>query len=88
MEKLYDFDRRKVRCNLHLRADQNVSTLKKYWSKELKIPIKNFGGVSVDKRTIGRKTYIGYKGVCVLYYGNIAIQRRLVYLSRRFCERL
>lgn len=88
MEKLYGFDRRKVRCNLHLRTDQDVNILKKYWSKELRIPIENFGGVSIDKRTIGKKTYRGYKGVCVLYYGNIAIQRKLVYLSRGFCERL
>ncbi len=88
MEILYGLSRKSVRCDLHLRADQDIESIKKYWSKKLKIPIFNFKSVSVDKRTIGRKTYPHYKGVCILNYSNIAIQRKLVYLSRKYCEEL
>lgn len=88
MEKLYRLSRRNVKCDLHLRADQSILKMKKFWSNELKIPISNFLSVSFDKRTIGKPTYKNYNGVCVLSYGNIAIQRKLVYLSKCYCENI
>jgi hypothetical protein len=88
MEKLYGFSRNSIKCNLHLRADQKPKLLKKYWSGILKIPINNFLAVSLDMRTLGRKTYKDYKGVCILNFGNVAIQRKLLYLSRRFSEKI
>lgn len=88
LEKLYDINPENIRCYLHLRADQNPVEMKLYWSKKLKIPINNFGKASIDKRTIGSKTYSSYKGVCVLRCGNVAIQRKLVYLGRIYCEKI
>jgi hypothetical protein len=86
--KNYNFDRNKIKCELHLRADQNQNKIKKYWSTELNIPLCNFLATSFDKRTIGRKTYKDYKGVCIVRFGTVAIQRKLVYLSRKFCEKI
>ncbi|MEI6191153.1 MAG: hypothetical protein WCP24_02150 [bacterium] len=88
MEKLYGLSRKNVRCDLHLRADQNIEEIKIYWSKKLRIPLANFKSASIDKRTIGRKTYPYYKGVCILNYANVAIQRKLVYLSREYCTKI
>lgn len=85
---LYRIDISKVRCALHLRADQNPEEIKKYWSNELKIPIEQFLKTSLDKRTLGKPTYPDYKGVCIVTCGNVAIQRKLVYLSRSFCEKI
>ena len=86
--KNYNFDRNKIKCELHLRADQNQNIIKKYWSTELNIPLCNFLATSFDKRTVGRKTYKDYKGVCIVRFGTVAIQRKLVYLSRKFCEKI
>lgn len=86
--QVYKFNLDKIKCELHLRADQNPDEIRKYWSEKLGIPIKNFTNISVDKRTIGRATYPSYKGVCILQCGNIALQRRLVYLSQKFCEEI
>ncbi|MEI6191416.1 MAG: hypothetical protein WCG60_02445 [bacterium] len=86
--KNYNFDRNKIKCELHLRADQNQNKIKKYWSTELNIPLCNFLATSFDKRTIGRKTYKDYKGVCIVRFGTVAIQRKLVYLSRKFCKKI
>ena len=85
---VYKVEMDQITCYLHLRSDQDIHKMKKYWSKELRIPISNFGGVSVDKRTIGTSTYESYKGVCVLCCGNVAIQRKLVYLSKKFCQKV
>ena len=88
IEKIFGIDRSKIRCSLHLRADQNPLQIKKFWSNELNVPIERFMQVSIDKRTIGKPTYPHYKGVCIIECGTIAIQRKLVYLSRIFCEKI
>ena len=77
-----------IRCDLHLRMDQDADALKGYWSRELTIPIERFRYVAFDKRSIGKPTYPQYKGVCVLSCGNIAIQRKLMYLYNLFCEKV
>ncbi len=88
LNKIYNIDISKIRCELHLREDQNAVKLKKFWSKELGLSINNFKYVYFDKRTIGSKTREDYKGVCMLRCGNVAIQRKLITMSREFCKRI
>jgi len=76
------------RADLHLRMDQDVDQLKKYWSTQLGIPIDRFRYVSKDARTLGKPTYDHYKGVCLLNCSRIDIQRKLVYLYTQYIERL
>lgn len=45
----------KIKCELHLRADQDERLEKEYWSHKIGIPLENFNSVSFDKRTLGRK---------------------------------
>ena len=77
-----------VRCDLHLRMDQDGQLLKLYWSNELGVPLERFRYVAFDKRSEGKPTYSHYKGVCVLVCGQVAIQRKLMYLYNLFCERV
>lgn len=88
MSKIYAIPNSRMSAYLHLRTDQNEKELKEYWSTTLSIPRKNFRKSSFDRRTANIKTYPYYKGVCVVDCGNIAIQRKLVYISRRFCEKI
>ncbi len=88
LRKLYDIPIEKIKCQLNLRADQDPDELKKYWAKELNLPESNFGYIALDKRTIGSKTYPNYKGVCQIRCGLSEIQRKLIYLSNRFCEKV
>jgi ribosomal protein L37E len=84
LKKLYDFDTTKIRCELHLRYDQDPVETKRYWAKKLSLPLSNFRQVNIDTRTIGRKTYDHYKGVCSLRCGHVAIRRRLVFLAEKY----
>lgn len=77
-----------IKCDLHIRADQDPDQLKKYWSEKLGIPLENFRKSYIDQRSAGRPTYDRYKGVCVLYCGTVAIQRKLVYLYTLFCKKV
>jgi hypothetical protein len=88
LEINYSITPEMIRCELHLRADQDPSLLKKYWSVTLNIPEHNFSSVMIDKRTEGKKTYDHYKGVCVLYCRDISIQRKLIYLYELFCDKV
>jgi hypothetical protein len=84
---IYHVNLCKIRCELHIRSDQNPEEMKIYWSDQLNIPLSNFKSTSIDQRTKGKPTYSSYKGVCIVRCGNVAIQRKLIYLSRMFCER-
>jgi len=78
-------DARLAKCELHLRSDQKELKEIEYWSKELGIAKENFSFVK-DKRIIKSKTYLDYHGVCVVRFTSVAIQRRLVFLSQKFCN--
>lgn len=88
LRKNYGVDIKNIICELHLRADQNGAVAKSFWSKELNIPIENFRRVYFDQRTKGSKTYSSYNGVCMIRLGHVAIQRKLIYLSNLYCERI
>lgn len=88
MVHVYGLDVNKLRFDLHLRADQDEIEIKRYWSRELSVPIEKFKYVVKDKRTEGRPSYPDYKGVCLINCGNVAIQRKLVYIGRKFCEKV
>lgn len=88
LRKNYNIPTEKFRCELHLRADQDPDKTKWWWSKELKIPLGNFTATSIDKRTVGSVTYPTYKGVCIVRCGSVAIQRKLLYISKMFCQKV
>lgn len=77
-----------IRCELHLRMDQDENTSKEYWSNQLGLPLECFRYVVFDKRSLGKTTYEHYKGVCVISCGRIDIQRKLVFLYTQFCEKI
>ena len=87
LKRYYNLPISKIKCELHLRADQDENKMKRFWSRSLDIPIANFTNTSFDKRTIGSITYDYYKGVCVVRCSSVARQRKLIYLSRAFCEK-
>jgi len=85
LRDLYGINEKKIKCCLHLRNDQNENELKKYWSNLLKVPLSQFFKTQFDKRTI-KKTYEHYKGVCVIYYNDMALQRRILYIGEKILK--
>lgn len=84
----YNIDAGRIRCELYLRADQDPLKIKKFWSKELSLPIDNFKYFHIDHRTDNSKTYPDYKGVCMVRYGDVSIKRILLNISKKFCEKV
>lgn len=88
LERNYSVTTGMIRCDLHLRMDQDRNELITYWAGQLSLPSSCFRHVAYDKRSEGKATYDHYKGVCVVYCNNIAIQRKLIYLYSLFCDRV
>lgn len=88
LKKLYAVPTEKIRCELYLRYDQDPKKIKRFWAKQLSLPLSCFRQINVDKRTMGSKTYTNYNGVCSVRCGNVAIQRKLIYLSNIFCKKV
>ncbi len=86
LKTVYGVAVKDLKCDLHLRYDQDEDVEKRYWSEKLALPKANFIAVSYDRRTTGKPTRNGYHGVCVVRCGHIAIMRKLVYLSTIFCD--
>jgi len=85
LRKVFVIDESKFRCCLHLRKDQDENILKEFWSKTLNIPESKFTKTQFDKRTV-KKTYDHYKGVCLINYFDMALQRRVLYLGEKLLE--
>lgn len=81
LREIYSVDEKKFRVHLLLRADQDEQTLKEFWSRTVKIPITQFMRSHFDNRSQGKKSYATYFGVCVIYYYDVRIQRKLLALS-------
>jgi len=88
LKNVYNLDNNQIGCTLGLRADQDPEKMKRFWAKELGLPINRFKRVQVDKRTEGSKTYPHYKGVCDIRCGNVAIQRKLINIGTLFCQKI
>ncbi len=82
---LYFPEKSKFRCCLHLRKDQHEDILKRYWSSILDIPKSQFFKTQFDKRAI-KSTFRDYKGVCVVFYHNSDLQRRIVYIGKELLQ--
>jgi len=88
IKKIYGLDRKNLRYELYLRADQKPDKIKNFWSRALRVPTENFKQVNIDKRTKGTKTYSSYKGVCNIQCGHVAIQRKLLNLANLFSQKI
>lgn len=83
LEKCYTIDRKGLHCYICHRADQDLGSLKSFWSRKIRIPIRNFYHSSPDKRTLGKPTKNkDYKGVCVISGGTTKIQLELEMIPR------
>ena len=88
LRTLYSVNDASFTCELHLRDDQKPEVEIDFWQSVLHLPRASFKRVFHDKRTNGRNTFADYHGVCLVYCSNIAIQRKLVYLYKLFCDKV
>lgn len=78
LKRCYKIKTNKLKCRVSHRADQNIKSLNKYWSRITGIPLTNFYKSKPDPRTVGKPTKKkDYKGVCVITCAGTHIQLEL-----------
>lgn len=82
LRTIYEIDEKKFRCYLHLRMDQVDDVEKLFWSEQLKIPLSQFRKTQFDERTINTKTWLKYHGVCIVYYYDASLEKRLIEIQK------
>jgi hypothetical protein len=87
LDTIYGIKKSSLKAELHLRSDQDSSNMIDHWSKVLDMNKDQFRAVN-DKRIAKSKTFTTYKGVCVIRGGGVRIQRRLLFISTLFCDRI
>lgn len=88
LQNIFHVEKDGLRCILYLRYDQNPEKEKTFWSAILQIPTENFGKSQVDKRTLGKKTWAEYHGVCAIYCYRADIEKQLTELQRELMEKI
>lgn len=88
LRSLYKIDEGKFRFELHLRADHTENREIEYWSRALEVKPRLFRRVYRDSRSTGKPSHADYHGVCVVFYGDVAIQRKLMYLYSQYCRKV
>ena len=72
----FPIDESKFRLRVMIRADQDGEEIRQYWTNITNI--HKCMPVYVDPRTVGKSaTYADYKGVCTIYYNDLAMRRYL-----------
>jgi hypothetical protein len=79
----YGIKPNQLKCRISYRADQNLRSLERFWSKVTNTPLINFYKSKPDPRTIGKITKNkNYKGVCVVSCAGTHIQLELGEIPR------
>lgn len=89
LEICYGIKAKELKCRVSYRADQDIDSLEKYWSRATTIPLVNFYKTKPDPRTVGKKTKNSfYMGVCVVMHSGTHIQLELEMIPNLILEKI
>ncbi len=88
VQEVYGLPAHRLVCTVFLRADQDSETEKKFWSTTLDIPLAQFRKTQIDKRTVGKKTWEGYHGVCAVRCYDANLEKRLTAWQELLLEKI
>jgi len=83
----FPLDEAKFRAHLQLHSTHNIKEIYQYWSKLLKIPIKQFWKPTITNPTKNMKRR-DYKGTCTVRYNDYRILLKLIGIYESFARRI
>lgn len=86
LQSLFKTETKRYRVILGLRMDQDEKIETNYWTKITKIPRKQFKKTQFDQRTLGKKTFPTYHGVCTVIYNDAEVEKRLTILQQKVLD--
>lgn len=86
LQFVFKTDIKRYRVVLGLRMDQEVKNETDYWAKATGIPKNQFKKPQFDARTLGKKTFPTYHGVCTVIYNDAEVEKRLTILQQKVLD--
>lgn len=87
LKRNYGVKTDEITCELHLRRDHIEQDEITYWAHSLGVSPTQFRRVYFDRKAHS-VAQDRYHGVCLIHCSNVAIQHKLVYLYKSFCEKV
>lgn len=88
LRECFNIDESKLKIRLHIHYYHKVKVVRKYWSKILNVPEKNFNGTHVKKRSVKKRFRKNFIGICFLQYGSDDVRRELIEIGKQIQERV
>lgn len=86
LDSVFNTEIKRYRVVLGLRMDQDPTLEMDYWTKITGIPTCQFKKTQFDQRTIGKKTFPNYHGVCTVVYNDAEAEKRLTILQQKLID--
>lgn len=77
-----DIDETKLKARVHIHSYHDPKEVLSFWSRELRIPVSQFGKIYVKKRSKQKKFRENFKGICFVRYPDNFAREELLSLGR------
>ena len=88
LRKCYNIDEKKLRIRIHFHYYHKIKKVKQFWSKNLNIPLSQFGKVYIKKRSKTKKFRKNFAGICFVYYGDSKIRKEILGLNKALFDKI
>lgn len=79
LTKILKIPKSKLRVRIHFYIDMNIKKETDFWSKQLKLPLKQFNKPYIKKTTLKSLTYKGFgHGTCDITIGGVELKSRIM----------
>jgi len=85
LRKCYKLDEAKFKIRLHLHYYHGIREAKKFWSDLLNIPLNQFTGIFIKKRSRKKRFRKNFMGICFINYSDSNIRKELLELTNQLC---
>lgn len=88
LRRTCEIDESRLRIRLHLHYYHRRAEAIEYWSNLLKIPVEQFRGTYVKKRSRTKRYRKNFMGICFIKYGDTRTRRKILSYAYALQERL
>lgn len=81
LRKCFPINEARIRIRVHVHYYHDKEKVLKFWSRALKVPLKQFGKIYVKERSTTTKFRRNFMGICFIAYSDVHIFREIMALG-------
>ena len=83
LRKCFKPDESKFRVHLYVHHYHRINECKKFWSRLLNIPQRQFWKVYIKKRSVTKRFRRNFRGICFLYHSDSKLRKEMMELAHQ-----